>query len=191
MTLPLLDKLEELLSDTMNWDNAARNDFCRYVVGFWGLYFRVSSVTCFRYLYAVRSVWSGLPTILQEQANPLSDPCLTATRNIVPELLPTAFSIEAGFTLTNPEDPRYQTVAKHRLHFGRIIHLAAEALQGNVGGEDHIDAVIGVAKAIDVYLLEYASTKSAYIALQKNYALAREYVFRCTFILCPISSSQR
>lgn len=127
-----------------------------------------------RYLYAVRSVWAGLPTIIKEEANPLSDPCLQATRDVLPELLPLAFDIEAGFVLTNPDDQRYQVVANHRAHFGRVIHQAARALQGNVGGEDHIDAVLGVAKAIDIYLLEYGVTKSVYIGLQKNYALARE-----------------
>lgn len=82
--------------------------------------------------------------------------------------------VQAGFTLTDPQDYRYQRVLKHRTHFGIVIQRAASALRRNTGGEDHIDAVLGVAKAIDVFLLEYGLGRGQFDALQKNYTQARE-----------------
>ncbi|KAH8120588.1 hypothetical protein DFH11DRAFT_1838384 [Phellopilus nigrolimitatus] len=151
---PLLVRLEQLLSDTGAWDNVARNDFCRY-------------------LYAVRSAWAGLPTLFQEVKR-TGDPCLKDMEGVLADLLPAGFDVKAGFTLTDPQDPRYQAVVKHRAHYGRVVHQAAVSLRGNVGGEDHIDAVISVLKAIDVYMLEYGTNKSSYKLLQKNYAMARD-----------------
>ena len=56
------------------------------------------------------------------------------------------------------------------------MHAGALALQGNVESEDQVDAIVGVAKAIEVYLLEYAVTQSSYVSLAKNYHMAKEYV---------------
>jgi proteasome activator subunit 4 len=47
-------------------------------------------------------------------------------------------------------------------------------LRQSTEGEDHIDAVIAVAKAIDAFLLEYGMTRGNYDGLQKNYNQARE-----------------
>lgn len=132
------------------------------------------------YLYALRSIWIGLPTIYQEAAKLSVDPQYSDTNPLV-HLLPTNVEVKAGFALTDPKDSRYQAVVAHRTRYGNVIHKAALALRGSEGGEDHIDAVIGVTKAIDVYLLEYAITRANFIALQKNYQLAREYVFLCSF----------
>ena len=105
------------------------------------------------------------------------DPIRSSTDDPDENLLPTAFNVNAGFTLTNPQDPRYIKVAGCRAFYGKIIHKAAVALRaGAGGGEDHIDAIIGTTKAIDVYLLEYALTRNNFSALQKNYFLARESV---------------
>ncbi|KAL5534546.1 hypothetical protein ACEPAG_1009 [Sanghuangporus baumii] len=153
---PLLDNLEELLLDTSNWDDVARNDFCRY-------------------LYAIRSVWAGLPTLLQESERS-GDPELRDKLISDDSIGPFGLCAQAGFCLTDQRDTRYQVAMKHRQRFGRVIHQAAVALRESVAGEDHIDAVIGVlkTKSIDTYLLEYGTSRSAYIALQKNYALVRD-----------------
>ncbi|KAJ2996608.1 hypothetical protein NUW54_g7221 [Trametes sanguinea] len=62
----------------------------------------------------------------------------------------------------------------HRQRFGQIVHRAANVLRKESEGEDHIDAVIGVSRAIDVYLLEYAITRSNFESLTKAYRQARD-----------------
>ncbi|EJD04282.1 uncharacterized protein FOMMEDRAFT_167503 [Fomitiporia mediterranea MF3/22] len=151
---PLLTRIEDLLADTNNWDTAARNDFCRY-------------------LYAVRSVWAGLPTFIEEPLRS-GEPLLQEEDGNTDNLRAFGLPVRAGFVLSNPEDPKYQTATKQRARFGRVIHQAAIALRGSHGGEDHIDAVISVLRALDTYLLEYGTSKANYTALQKNYVLARD-----------------
>jgi proteasome activator subunit 4 len=149
-----LDKVEELLATTTKWDGANRNDFCRY-------------------LHACRSIWSGLPTIYQEQLKDVAEPLVREDVEIA-DLIVTHLEVRAGFSLTDPNDPRYQKVVADRLRFGHVVQRAAFALRQNTGGEDHIDAVMGVARSIDVYLLSYAMTRGAIDALHKNYTQARE-----------------
>jgi len=81
--------------------------------------------------------------------------------------------VEAGYTLTDPEDPRYQYVASTRRQFGELLHQASVALRES-GEEDHIDAIISVSRAIDVYLLEYGVTPSTFASLSKGYTVVRE-----------------
>ena len=126
-----------------------------------------------RYLHYVRSVWSGLPTIYREGQKEITQPHLYEDTELE-ELLVQPVRVKAGFVLEDPADPRYQIVVAHRARFGRLIHRASEALQQKQEGEDHIDAVIAVSKAIDVYLLEYAMTRTAFDALQKTYTVTRE-----------------
>jgi proteasome activator subunit 4 len=114
-----------------------------------------------------------LPTLFLEPKKEVSNPCLNADFELE-ELLVSPLEVRAGFALTDPHDPRYQKVVKQRLHFGNVVQRAASALRRNTGGEDHIDAVLGVAKAIDVFLLDYGLGRSQFDALQKNYAQARE-----------------
>lgn len=151
---PALDKVESLTAIAGKWDDVARNDFCRY-------------------LHAVRSVWSGLSNLFQEGPKEVVNPCLDQETE-VPELLLTHLDVKACFVLTDPHDPRYQRAVAHRLRYGRVIHQAALALQKPNGGEDHIDALISLSKAIDVYLLEYAMTRSNFDTLRKSYAQARD-----------------
>ncbi|KAJ6501707.1 hypothetical protein C8R47DRAFT_1108448 [Mycena vitilis] len=151
---PALDKVEQLLETTTKWDNADRNDFCRY-------------------LHACRSIWSGLPTIYQEQPKDVAEPLVREDVEIA-ELIVSHLDVRAGFTLTDPADPRYQNVVTHRLRFGDVLQRAASALRQNTGGEDHIDAMMSVARSIDVYLLSYAMTRGAIDVLHKNYTQARD-----------------
>lgn len=90
------------------------------------------------------------------------------------QLVVSHLQMEAGFTLTNPSDPRYKEVSNFRTRFGDVCRRAASSLRSDTEDEDHIDAVIGVARAIDVYLLDYGLTKSSWDSLQKNYTQARE-----------------
>lgn len=92
----------------------------------------------------------------------------------IPELLVTPLDVKAGFVLTDPNSPQYQRAIAHRKRFGAIVHRAASLLTDQSEGEDHIDAVVAVSRAIDVYLLEYAMTRSNFESLTKAYRQARE-----------------
>jgi len=91
-----------------------------------------------------------------------------------PELVIRHLDVRAGFTLTDPNDPRYQQVLNARRRFGEIIQKASSALRKNTGGEDHIDAVIGVVRAMDTYLLGYGLNSPAFESIKKNYTQVRE-----------------
>ena len=127
------------------------------------------------YLHQVRSMWSGLSTLYAEGTKDVANPEMYEDLEL-DELIVRPVKVKAGFALEDPADPRYQKVVAHRTRFGHVIHRAAEALRQQLEGEDHIDAVISVSKAIDVYLLEYAMTRTAFDALQKTYTVTREYV---------------
>ena len=135
-----------------------------------------TTISCaFRYLHTCKSVWSGLPTLYEEQDKEDIDPCIDHKYE-ARGLFTSSLKMKAGFTLTNPEDPRYQVVLNHRKRYGEVIHQAAIVLRKNAEGEDHIDAVIAISKAIDVFLLEYAVRRGTFDSFQKGYAQAREYV---------------
>ncbi|KAI0961210.1 hypothetical protein AcV7_000369 [Taiwanofungus camphoratus] len=149
-----LDKIETLLETAGRWDSVARNDFCRY-------------------LHAVKSIWSGLSTLYKEGPKEVVNPCLNEDLE-VSGLLVEPLDVRAGFTLDDPQDRRYQKVIAYRTRFGTVVHRAANALQQPNEGEDHIDAVIGISKAIDVYLLEYAMTRGNFDSLRKAYTQQRD-----------------
>ncbi|KAL0950801.1 hypothetical protein HGRIS_007566 [Hohenbuehelia grisea] len=150
----LMDELDGLLEDTNKWDNVARNDFCRY-------------------LHACKAVWNGLPTFIQERDKECPNPLLYEGTELA-ELLVSSLTVNAGFTLTDPQDPLYQQVFGHRTRFGRLLKRASTALRQKTQGEDHIDAIIGVARSIDSYLLDYGMTRGTYDTLHKGYVQARE-----------------
>ncbi|KAG5636751.1 hypothetical protein H0H81_006970 [Sphagnurus paluster] len=89
-------------------------------------------------------------------------------------MLVSFLDVNAGFTLTDPKDSRYQKVAAYRLRYGHICQRAASALRQKTGGEDRIDAVMVVIRAIDQYLLGYALSRGDFDSLQKNYDQARD-----------------
>ncbi|TDL28791.1 hypothetical protein BD410DRAFT_863415 [Rickenella mellea] len=152
---PTIDRIDVLLESTTKWDSVNRNDFCRY-------------------MQAVRLAWNGLPTLFQENLKEVANPCIYDWESA--ELFASHLDVKAGFALTDPGDPRYQTVIAHRARFGQVVHKASVALRQNTGGEDHIDAVIGVSRAISVFLLDYAMSRSTYAATQKNYTVARDMI---------------
>ncbi|KAF7789210.1 hypothetical protein EIP86_000151 [Pleurotus ostreatoroseus] len=126
-----------------------------------------------RHLHHIRCMWSGLPTIYREQDKVADKPHLYEDLEL-DELLVKPLAVKAGFVLEDPSDPRYQKVLAHRTRFGQVIHRAAVSLRQPQEGEDHIDAVISVSKAIDVYLLGYAMTRTEFDALQKTYSVTRD-----------------
>jgi proteasome activator subunit 4 len=108
-----------------------------------------------------------------EQPKEVVNPCINTDQELS-ELLVTHLNVNAGFTLADPNDIRYQKVIKRRQHFGLVILRAAETFRNTKNSEDHIDAVIGVTRAIDTYLLTYGMSRSDFDSMQKNYAQARE-----------------
>lgn len=135
-----------------------------------------TDISCaLRYLHACKSVWSGLPTLYEEQNKEDVEPCIDDEYEVA-GLFASSLKVKAGFTLTDPDDPRYQTASSHRNRYGEVIHRAATVLRKSAEGEDHIDAVIATSKAIDVFLLEYALTRGTFDGFQKSYGQAREYV---------------
>lgn len=101
------------------------------------------------------------------------NPCLNSECEL-PELLVTPLDVKCGFALIDPNEPRYQRALSSRTRYGQVIHEASVLLRQLEGGEDHLDAIVGLSKAIDVYLLDYAMTRSTFDALRKAYIQARE-----------------
>lgn len=92
----------------------------------------------------------------------------------VADLVIAPLDVLAGFALADPEDPRYKAGYQHRNRYGEVIVKAAKVLRQGSEGEDHIDAILNVTRAIDCFLLEYAATRGGYEGLQKDYAECRE-----------------
>lgn len=118
-------------------------------------------------------MWSGLPTLFQERAKDVVNPCLNSDCEL-PELLVTPLDVKCGFALTDPSDFRYQKALASKTRYGQVIYEASASLRQLEGGEDHLDAIVGLSKAIDVYLLDYAMTRSTFDSLRKAYIQARE-----------------
>lgn len=158
----------------------------RYTVFPFIQHFNLSSFLL-RSLHICRAVWGGLSTFYQEQPKVVPNPCLNDAE--IPKLIVSFLDINAGFTLTDPNDPRYQKAAAHRLRFGDICRRAAAALRHNTEGEDHIDAVVGVVRAIDTFMLGYGLSRGDFDSLQKNYKQAREWVSSCPPWVCSYNAA--
>ncbi|KAF8078288.1 hypothetical protein FPV67DRAFT_1663041 [Lyophyllum atratum] len=104
-----------------------------------------------RYLHSCRAVWGGLATFFKQPPQEVVNPCLNEAE--LPEMI--------------------KAVA-HRLRFGDVCQRAASALRQKTGGEDHIDAVIGVTRAIDTFMLGCGLNRGDFDSLQKNYDQARD-----------------
>ena len=131
---------------------------------------------CHRYMRAIRSIWGGLACLMRERPKV---PDNTYSYDFeVDDLLLSNISIKSGFALDDLEDPRYKIAEAHRVRFGEIIHRATKtiAMRNSVEGEDHVDAIISVAKAAEVFLLEYGISRGHYSTQRKVYIQLREYV---------------
>lgn len=150
---PALEVVETLLKHTSKWDNSARNDFCRY-------------------LHAIRCAWVGLSTIIKLPPVQSPNPLLESYE--LPEMVLSHLDVNCGFALSNPEDPRYQKVLGLRERYGQVVLRAASLLRQNAGGEDHIDALITVTRAVDTYLIGYCASRGQFEDVQKSYRNNRE-----------------
>ena len=129
-----------------------------------------------RYMCAIRSIWGGLGCFMRERPKV---PKSTFSYDFeVDGLLLSNMSVKSGFALDNPEDPRYNAAEVHRVRFGEVIHRATKtiAMRNTVEGEDHVDAIISIAKAAEVFLSEYGISRGQYSTQRKVYVQLREYV---------------
>lgn len=129
-----------------------------------------------RYMRAIRSMWGGLACLMRER--PKVPDSTFSYEFEVDGLLLSNISAKSGFVLDDPEDPRYKIAEAHRVRFGEVVHRATEtiALRNTVEGEDHVDAIISTAKAAEVFLLEYGTSRGQYSTQRKVYIQSREYV---------------
>ena len=129
-----------------------------------------------RYMRAIRAIWSGLAGFMRERAKV---PENTFSYDFeVDGLLLSNISVKSGFALDDPEDPRYKIAEAHRVRFGEMIHRATKtiAMRNTVEGEDHVDAIISIAKTAEAFLLEYGTSRGQLSAQRKVYVQLREYV---------------
>ena len=129
-----------------------------------------------RYMRTIRSIWGGLPCFMRER--PKVPESRFSYEFEVDGLLLSNLSVKSGFALDDPGDPRYKIAEAHRVRFGEVIHRATKtiAMRNTVEGEDHVDAIISIAKAAEVFLLEYGISRSQSSAQRKVYVQLREYV---------------
>lgn len=129
-----------------------------------------------RYMRAIRSMWGGLACLMRERQK-VPDSTFSYEFE-VDGLLLSNISAKSGFVLDDPEDLRYKNAEAHRVRFGEVVHRATEtiALRNTVEGEDHVDAIISTAKAAEVFLLEYGTSRGQYSTQRKVYIQSREYV---------------
>lgn len=118
-------------------------------------------------------MWGGLSTFVQDLPKEVANPCFNQETECA-DLLVSCLPMNAGFVLSDPSDVRYVRAAAHRLRFGEVCRNAASALRQKTEGEDHIDAVLNVVKAMDSYLLDYGMGKESFESVQKSYVQARE-----------------
>ena len=136
----------------------------------------VTVYSCHRYMHAIRSIWGGLACFMRER--PKIPESNFSYGFEVDGLLLSTISVKSGFALDDPEDPRYKAAEAHRVRFGEVIHRATKtiAMRNAVEGEDHVDAIISIAKAAEVFLLEYGASRGQYSTQRKVYFQVREYV---------------
>ncbi|KAG9025662.1 hypothetical protein FRB95_009933 [Tulasnella sp. JGI-2019a] len=159
---PVLKKLEASLGPDVRRDNIWSNDFCRS-------------------LCLVRDALSGIPTLWQEYTNDEEAYAAAATSDVfheLPEFIANVASIQAGFALDDPKDPRYQQVSNLRGRIGLFLHQASLSLR-NKGDENTVPAVLILISTCRTFLMEYADSRDNYYSQRDVYTeelgLTRRY----------------
>lgn len=65
---------------------------------------------------------------------------LTYNRDSIPEMIASVESVNSGFCLSDPDDPRHQYIIGIRHRFGDFLHKASMSLRQQ-GEENTVDAV--------------------------------------------------
>lgn len=126
-------------------------------------------------MYVVRCSWTGLNALIQLPFEEPRDASLDPTTELA-EMSADSIRMIGGFCLTDPRDPRFIDAMKHREQFGRFLHNASVSLrsQGAESGDDHIDAVLAVIRASEVFLLDFAFTRNSFSTSKKSYENSRD-----------------
>ncbi|CCM01642.1 uncharacterized protein FIBRA_03703 [Fibroporia radiculosa] len=142
---PILSTLDTLLKPGVVRDAVWRNDFCRH-------------------LSFVRNAFSGIPTLAKEYIPPEDWSSAIATSDIlheIPEMIAAIEPLNAGFALTDPNDPRHQYITRLRHRFGQFLHRASESLRQQ-GEENTVDAVQMLIRSMRTYMLEYGDSRDKF-----------------------------
>ncbi|KAG8934508.1 hypothetical protein FRC01_002240 [Tulasnella sp. 417] len=157
---PAIVDLEALIQvPPTSRDGVWRNDFCRM-------------------MYLVRSAWSGASCLLIEGGKTGGDLCID--ENYIAGITPSFKRPRAAFALTDPADPRYQTVQGLKERFGNLLHRSFLALtqeaEAKSEAADAVDASIQLVRALDIYLLDYGVSRDTIVALKRQFTMARDSV---------------
>ncbi|KAL0563362.1 Proteasome activator BLM10, partial [Marasmius crinis-equi] len=150
---PTLSKIEQLLQDTSFWDNASRNDFCRY-------------------LQACRAIWAGLPTFIKEEPKNVANHRMygrriSRTRCATPRR-------RGWFHASGSSRRLLSESSRSPVRFGEVVPEVCGEASPKDCGEDRVDTVMAVSRAINVYLLDHGLTKGRLDAFQKSYSATRD-----------------
>lgn len=129
-------------------------------------------------IYLVRSAWSGCDSLILRGQKSDGDPCVDLD-DFVEGLTPEFPRPKTSFVLSDPKDPRYQTVIQLRNRFGTLLHRAFVALTQEPADKDAADAVdasIQLVRALDIYLLEYAVSRDTLAAQKKFFTMTRDLI---------------
>ncbi|EFI28576.1 membrane protein [Coprinopsis cinerea okayama7 len=159
---PTLVLLEGLLRPGIVRDAIWRNDFCRH-------------------LTLVRNAFSGIPTLFKEHISAEDAKYTTMTTDIlneIPEMIASVDPLNSGFSLTDPDDPRYQYIVGVKKRFGDFLHRASTSLRSQ-GEENTVDAVQILVRSIRTYMMEYGDSRDSYYLNEEQYTseknVARQY----------------
>ncbi|KAH9921997.1 uncharacterized protein BXZ73DRAFT_91690 [Epithele typhae] len=146
---PILDTLHKLLESGVVRDGVWRNDFCRH-------------------LSFVRNAFAGIPTLAKEFITPEEQQSALDSSDIlheIPEMIACVEPLNAGFALSDPNDPRHQYITGLRRKFGEFLHKASVSLRQQ-GEENTVDAVHGL---VPIYYLQ-ADRYQSELNIARHYA---------------------
>ncbi|KAJ8514936.1 hypothetical protein ONZ45_g7571 [Pleurotus djamor] len=159
---PTLKTLEGLLSPGTMKDAVWRNDLCRH-------------------LSFVRNAFSGIPTFARDDIRAEDVRSMVSGSDIldeIPEMIGFVDPLNAGFSLTDPSDPRHRYITTLRRRFGWFLHNASLALLQQ-GEENTVDAVNMLVRSIRTYMLEYGDSRDSYYVNHEQHTneanIARQY----------------
>jgi proteasome activator subunit 4 len=103
-----------------------------------------STQQSYRHLSLVRDSFAGTPTLVKEIVTDDDIASWHESSDImheIPEMIAHMQPINAGFPLTDPNDPRFQYFTALRRRFGQFLHRASESLLRQ-GEQNTVDGVI-------------------------------------------------
>ncbi|KAJ3973169.1 hypothetical protein EV361DRAFT_980091 [Lentinula raphanica] len=161
---PTLTTLDHLLSDASSgypssWLRAISNDFSQ------------EAERDATHLSLVRYAFAGIPTLMKHHVSAEEFAYAARTSDIldeIPEMIAALEPLNAGFCLTDSNDPRHQYMSKLRSRFGEFLHKASVSLRQQ-GEENTVDAVHMLLRSIRTYMLEYGDSRDGYFVNEEQY----------------------